>query len=99
MTQQPKRVPGITHLRLEPDGIHLVWEDGQGNHFPYPRQRKKSQSGQLWRWSYGIREAGEGFLSFASSIGRSRSYSRESLDVIRKYDLLAKHLMVASPDA
>lgn len=35
MTQQPKRVPGITHLRLEPDGIHLVWEDGQGSHFPY----------------------------------------------------------------
>ncbi len=31
----PERVPGITLLRLEPDGIHTVWEDGQGSHYPY----------------------------------------------------------------
>ena len=35
MTQQPERMIAITHLRLEPDGIHVVWEDGQGSHYPY----------------------------------------------------------------
>jgi len=33
--QNPERVPGITLLRLEPDGIHAVWEDGHGSHYPY----------------------------------------------------------------
>ncbi len=27
--------PQIKHLRLEPDGIHVVWSDGRGSAFPY----------------------------------------------------------------
>ncbi len=34
-SDQPDRMLGITMLRLEPDGVHTVWEDGQGSHYPY----------------------------------------------------------------
>ena len=29
----PAPIPRVTHVRTEPDGIHVVWSDGHGSHY------------------------------------------------------------------